>query len=536
MTRKINYKIFSENQWVFPDDILDDFDESLLSLDIARGGNVMIQVLTDASVSACDEFSLHVDNANGIHIIPYQLVPVSIHRNSAPKGKPGTTSNYEEVKDFVTRKAPFDVYDATVPMKEKLAYSGRLAFALRFTASRELEPSVQRIKVTLQTGGKEYVIPITLTVHKATIPELKDSRLTVVNWVRPSSLVEHSGSERHSEAYWETYKKLLSHMVDIRNNHLSIAESWKRIPDEAIRDEDGKIIDFDLAPYEKALRLAEKAGMTKLYGPYIAHWEKWDKEEIYLLWDWEKKWRITGAEAYRQLKLYFKRIKEMIERNGWQDKYIQPLCDEPQFPNVEDYRTLCGIVRQLFPEVVIHDPVEVYNIAGAAEIICIKQAIYEKYLDEFKELQSLGQRMTYYACGFPAGPTMNRTLDLPLFVGRLSFWMCHRYNFEGYLHWGYHVEGGFDNTNHAGTMAPGNHSIVYYSDVIGDYVDTVRSNNQRAGAEDWELLEIIKEKNESLAQALVEKCCRTFDDYETDWQKIDGVRKEIFKYADEYSD
>jgi len=70
MTKKINYKIFSENQWVFPDDILDGFDESLLSLDIARGGNVMIQVLTDTSVSVSDEFSLHVDNANGIRVIP----------------------------------------------------------------------------------------------------------------------------------------------------------------------------------------------------------------------------------------------------------------------------------------------------------------------------------------------------------------------------------------------------------------------------------------------------------------------------------
>ena len=120
----------------------------------------------------------------------------------------------------------------------------------------------QNIKITLRIAEKEYIVPITLAVHKAVIPELKDSKLTVVNWVRPVSLIAHSKSERYSEEYWETYKKLLPHMIDIRNNHLSIAESWQRIPDEAIRDENGKIIDFDLAPYEKALQLAEKAGIS----------------------------------------------------------------------------------------------------------------------------------------------------------------------------------------------------------------------------------------------------------------------------------
>ena len=535
MNKGFNLKVFSENQWVFPDDVIEATDCECVALDIARGGNVMIQVLTDASVSAGDEFSFHIDNANGAYIIPYQLVPVTVSRNSSPKGKMYTTLNYEEVKDFVTRKAPFDVYDVTAPMNERFHYSGRLAFALRFTAQRELTPQIQNINVTLETGGNSYVLPITLTVHKAIIPELKDSKLAVVNWVRPASLLHHSGGERYSEAYWETYKKVLPHMIDIRTNHLSIAGAESEIKSEAIRDENGKIIDFDLAPLEKALQIAEKAGMTKLYGPYIARWARWDQKEIYLLWEWDKKLRITDSEAYRQLKLYFCRVKEMVERNGWEDKYVQPLCDEVEFANVEDYRILCGIARQLFPHIFIHDPVEAYNMLGAADVVCVKQATYEKYLDEFKTMQKLGQRMTYYACGYPAGPTMNRTIDIPLFVGRLSFWMCHRYNFEGYLHWGYHAEGGFDNTNRD-NLPPGTHSIVYYSDKLGDYVETVRSNNQRAGAEDWELLSIIKEKNESLAQSLIEKCCRTFDDYETDWQKIEEVRREILASADKYVD
>ena len=126
----------------------------------------------------------------------------------------------------------------------------------------------------------------------------------------------------------------------------------------------------------------------------------------------------------------------MIARNDWEDKYIQPLFDEPQFQNADNYRIFVGMVRSICPELIIHDPVEVDNIPGTADIWCVKNAIYEKYIDSFQRQQAERQRMTWYACGSPAEYMMNRTIDLPVIVSRLCFWICHRYNFEGFLHWG----------------------------------------------------------------------------------------------------
>ena len=57
---------------------------------------------------------------------------------------------------------------------------------------------------------------------------------------------------------------------------------------------------------------------------------------------------------------------------------------------------------------------------------------------------------------------------------------------------------------------------------------------QRTGAEDWELLNIIKKNDEALAQKLIEKGCRTFDDYETDMNKVEAIRLEILECADKY--
>lgn len=527
----LQFRAYSENTWVYPDEQAVTCPQSDVLLHCARGGNVLTQILTDFPVQAGERVDVFVQGANGVTVTPYQLVPVTVTLNSAPWGMGDTTKNYEEVKDFVTRKAPFDVYDATAPLDQGFVHSGRLAIALRFAPSATVTPGVQKITVTFTMANVVLTVPVLLHVHKAVIPAMRDSNLMVVNWIAPEQLAKQAGAELYSDAYWEVYENILTHLVDIRNNHLSISQSWRHEPDEAVRDENGKVVDFDLSYLEKALILAEKAGMTKLYGSYVAHWAQWDQEEIYLLWDWDNKWRVTSTEAYRQLKLYFTRVKEMVERNGWQDKYIQPLVDEPQFPNVPDYRILCGVVRSLYPEIVLHDPVEVHNIAGAADIICVKQAVYEKYLKEFQELQACGQRVTYYACGYPAGPTMNRTVDLPLHVSRISFWMCQRYDMEGYLHWGYHAYSNLRNVNN-GAMAPGNANMVYTAGK--DFWESMRSHAQRAGAEDWELLEIIRKNDPELTQRLVARGCRTFDDYERDSATIDAIQLDILNTADKY--
>lgn len=526
------FRVYSENAWIFPDDTVNAFQEDAIILHCARGGNVLTQILTDLAVREGDCVSLQVQGANGIAITPYQLIPVTVTRNSAPLGMPDTTDDYESVKDFVTRQAPFAVYDATAPLNSSIAYTGRLALALRFTAASAIPAGVQEILCTLTIADTVLTFPVTLHIHKAVIPPMQNSKLSVVNWIMPGKIAEQAGCSLYEDTYWEVYKNILPHLTDIRNNHLSLAQTYRHEPDEAVRDETGKVIDFDLSKLEKALQLGEKAGMTKLYGSYIAHWEQWDQPEIYLLWDWDNKWRVTSTEAYRQLKLYFSRVREMVARNGWEDKYIQPLVDEPQFQNETDYRILCGVIRSIWPEIVIHDPVEVYNIAGAADIICVKQAVYERYLSQFQTLQDAGQRVTYYACGYPAGPTMNRVLDLPLFVGRISFWMCHKYRMEGYLHWGYHAYSSFENANN-GLMAPGNANIVYA--VGNDFWDSMRAHAQRSGAEDWELLAQIAEQDPQLCQQLIDRGCRSFDDYEKDSAAIDQIQLDILTAADRFS-
>lgn len=522
------YRIVSENAWVYPDDTVR-MPSSKAILHAARGGSCLIQVVTDVTLSASLPVNFRVDGANGVTVEACRLGSVHVDRNSAPRGKQNLAEKYEDVKDFVTREAPFDVYDITYPLSNRLE-EGKLDLAFRFTASDKAPVGKEEILLTLSFGGEILEIPVELHIHKAKIPPLSATTLSVCNWIYPKTLVKDHGVTLFSDEYYAILRTYMEHLLSIRSTIFTMIERTGASYVKVIRDEEGKIVDFDLAEIEKHLRLAREMGFPFIAGPFVALWGKWDDFGLWLLWD--RSTEVTTPEAYRQLKIYFTRVREMIERNHWENCYLQTLVDEPQENNELMYRALAGICRKYLPGVTITDPIETTKVGGATDIWCIKQATYEKYIDIYRAYQAIGERMTFYTCGFPAGDTMNRVLDLPLSSGRLTFWMCHRYGFEGFLHWGYHA--GVDKDHMVSADMPaGNQGIVYPGE--GTVYESIRSYNQLAGCEDWELLNIIKKADPEKAASLIHEVARTFDDYERDPEKLDKMHVRLLDEADKYT-
>lgn len=522
--KKIDLRIVSENTWLFPTDTVGT-PNNTVSLDAARGGNVLFQILTDEVLAEDTPFSYSIAGANGVTITPFRLTAVNVPKNSAPRGKMQTAEKYEDVKDFVTKEAPFDVYDITDEINGTLA-AGHLALAIRLSVAKDAPVGTQSIRLVLRIGEDTAEAEITLAVHKAIIPPLDKSELWVCNWIYPFHIQNCHGVELYTERYYDILRRYLSHLLDIRSNHFFIMGSHLVV--KPIRDESNKVVDFDLSILEKHLQIADEMGFTALYGPFLARWHHWTDDNLYLLWDNEV--AVTEREAYRQLSILLPRLREMIERNGWEDKFIQPLVDEPQVNNERSYRILAAIFRKFIPYVPTHDPLETTDVGGGPDIWCVKQSVYEKYIDIYREYQAMGETFTYYTCGYPAGDHMNRVLDLPLCVGRLTFWMCHRYGFSGFLHWGYHAYANRAETLRVGPA--GNQNIVY---PIGDTLaDTVRSHGQRAGAEDWELFSQLKRFAPERADALIERGCRSFTDYERDGLAVEAIRRDLLIALDEY--
>ena len=514
----MKYQIFSENEWVYPD--LPIAFEGGAKVASARGGDVCFQVLTDLNLNGGELLQVTCTDL-GCEAIVYQLLPAFVNKNS--HAVLGVTEDYETVKDFATRPAPFEVYDITYLPEDGLLKSGRAAFYIRLNVSADATPGTYTGCIHLAIGAETAHIPVEVRIFSALIPPLADARFHMVNWIYYPPVADMHGVKPWSSEYFQVLAAYLDNQLDMRNDVLMLPSG------EPIRDAAGKVIDFDFTHAEQVGKLALEKGFRSIMGGFIARWKKWDDPEIFLLWDRDVD--TSSLEGYRQMKLYFGRAWESVVRCGWQDVYMQCMVDEPQIPNGAAYRTIAAVCRQMMPGVVINDPIEAVDLGGALDIWAVKQAFYEKYLAEYQKYQELGEEFWVYTCGFPSGKTMNRILDLPLTASRLPMWLCCKYNFAGFLHWGYHYHtAGLEKDTclpnaKCGWMPPGNGFVVYPGNGKPEY--GVRGHLQRTGAQDYELLIQLKEKSPDKAAGLINQVCRTFDDYEFSGKCLDETRYQL---------
>ena len=515
----MNYRVFSENEWVYPDSELT--APNAAALHAPRGADTCFQVLTDYELKGGETVTFNL-SLPGCEAVVYRLLPATVPLNSDAKVL--CTEDYESVKHFVTRKAPFDVYDVTCPLGEAGDEAGRAAFYVRINVDENAPVGLHTADLTLRIGEDAAVIPLSLRIYNVRVPALAESAFHMVNWIYYDRLARDHKAEIASEAYMEILDRYLANQLDMRNDHLMIPSG---VP---LRDENGVVVDFDFTNAEAVGNRALERGFKYVMGGFVARFKVWDDPDHTLLWDRDV--TVTSIEGYRQLKLYFTRAYECIRRNGWEARYMQCLVDEPQFPNSLTYRALAGICRKCIPGVTINDPVESSQLAGACDIWVVKQAIFEKYIEDYKQLQACGETMWIYTCGFPGGYCMNRVLDLPLAASRLPMWMCYKYGAPGFLHWGYHVhnpEGRYDTNYHTdGVSYPAGNAHVVYPTETGVW-NGVRGHLQRAGAIDYELLHILGLRDREKALAIIEKVCRTFDDYDFSAAALDAARRELLE-------
>jgi hypothetical protein len=437
-----------------------------------------------------------------------------------------TTKDYESVAHFVTRSSPFDVFEITRPLEDGRLHAGRVALFVRVDVPADAEMGIFSETLTVSFGEKTLSLPVCVKIYRAAIPALKDASFHMVNWIYYKDIAKHHGVEAYSEDYNRILRAYLENQLDMRNDYLMLPSG------EPIRDNDGRVVDFDFSHAEYVGNLALSMGFRAIMGGFSARFVVWNKPLVTLLWD--RDIDVTSFEGYRQLSLYFKRAWECVQKNNWAEKYYQCMEDEPQFQNAEAYRSMAAICRKSMPGVRIHDPVECTDIGGALDVWVVKQATFEKYREEYEKYISLGEEMWLYTCGFPAGKTMNRIIDLPLSASLLPMWMCYKYGTPGFLHWGYHLhnpefekETCYDTGKNDERYPAGNSFVVYPAKDAPWY--GVRGHLQRLGAIDFELFSLLGEKDHTYALSLIDRACRTFDDYTADAALINKIRYEILE-------
>ena len=225
----------------------------------------------------------------------------------------------------------------------------------------------------------------------------------------------------------------------------------------------------------------------------------------------------------------------MVKRNGWENRWLQHVADEPSAHNVAAFRKTAKIVRQAMPGIRTLDAVETDEVGGVLDCICPKTRFVQERWNRLSELKDGGAEIWCYVCCFPGENWLNRLLDRPLLDTTEIFWGCAQYDLKGFLHWAYNSYhsnqlpfvrscGNNDTTSYL----PAGDTHVVYPGIAGPW-SGCRFEASRQGMEDLQLINLLKRRNAARAALIVKSVFRDFDDATRDVRVYRKARRTLLE-------
>jgi hypothetical protein len=524
------YQVLTANEWLYPDRAVPSAGSRSISLATARGARAASQVLVQADkpgqpVSCayqCDA------GAEGLQPEIYQMVDVAVSQNTGPVGF--LVKEGESAQGYVTRLAPFRVYDALKPWEDGVEMRGeRMAIYVIFRAPVHANPGRCQGRLVLAVGRERAMIPVSLEVMPATVPA--QGQLAVTNWFNVQSMATRHGLALWSEGHWAMIEQYGRLMRSGRQNHF-----WLPLSLIGIHKSGQDQYSFDFSRAERLMRLLFGLGFTHVDGGHMGTRVVFSDAHFVLTAD--RSIRATSAEGYVFLAQYLPAWRDFLARHGWLDRALQHVGDEPIDESAQDYRVLAGIVRKLLPGVPIMDAVERPGLAGAVDIWVPKTHYYQEHRAEFDLYRRFGDKIWCYTCCFPGGYHANRLLDMPLLRTRLLHWGNYLYDLVGYLHWGFNHyqddQDPFEQTtpppgSEGSTLPPGDTHIIYPGP--DRPWSSARFEAMGAGIEDYELLRLVESRDKALAEEIVRGSLRAFDQLDEDPARFAANHRRLLEAA-----
>ena len=510
--------------WVYPDRLDAVSGSSTFVLDVPQNGVASVNVILK-NIEDRGTVRFHGESLNekiNWNISLFRLHDVAVERNT---GAVGFCEREDQPNQYVTRKAPFRVYDAMEPMSKAA-----------FVAEKENMVLQIRIPVPVNCKCGTYDIVLYFNQDAATlrlqvypvslVPCGKDS-FFYTNWYSAGNLVARHNLEKDSAAYFKILKKYAEQMYQARQNTFLIPLStiFTYAPEK------NEFI-LNRSKLKKIVKIFTDAGLYYIEGGHFGcRTGGWVSPFEVVM----SHHGVESMEANRDIASMASQLMQEIQKNGWQDRYIQHVADEPIPQNAASFRILAGIIRKYMPGIPLIDAMSDPEIAGAVNIWCPQIQRYENHQQDFEETRQQGDSIWLYTCCFPGGQYLNRLLDGELLRPVLLGWGCAYYRIDGFLHWGFNYYKATQNPfeencpDHGGGnhLPPGDTHIVYPGK-NGPW-PSVRLEAQRTGIEDLELLRILQKKNPSVADSILSTMFRKFNDYTTDLTTYRACRKRILE-------
>ena len=510
----MKYNVVSSAEFTYPD--IWDYPSSAQVIDTfaARGSYASFQLLlgerTDAAVSV--SFGRLPDGA-----VPevYTLTPVQVERNHGIEPE-------QRQPHYPERVAPYRLYDCLRTFDGTLDLTdgaGGLYVSIRI--GRDAEPGDYETVMTVD--GTD--IPLKLKIYRAVLPE---ESLTMIHGYAAGTCAKYHGVEYGSDEYFALEEKYLAMLRRLHQNMMYTGGIKKTLVGE-------NKWEFDFTDFIAQVKRYEKAGMKYFNAPSVGWRKSWSESTIFVNGNIPS----MSYEGYCYLTQYLPALRDVLKENGWLDRFVMGVADEPNNANCTEFRALCGLIRKIVPEIRLIDAMSYGNLHGALDIWVPLNAEYDRHRAELESLRAAGDEIWHYVCCGPREPGyINRFMDYPLLSTRYLHWGNYKFNLTGYLHWAANCyQPGQDpfeqncpehhNTDAVCYLPAGDTHIIYPGK--GEPWLSIRLETQRESAEEYELLCELAKTDKAKADELCENVFRSFRDVEYDVAKFTSNKKALLE-------
>lgn len=401
------------------------------------------------------------------------------------------------------------------------------------------------VKYFCREADGEMTANFNLKVYSVTLPDVKDQTMDHEYFYNAYQYFPYKDTpapemvpddffkfERYSNQWWEFFDKTLAAAKELRINTFYIM-ALRLLADGGSKKVDDSKWKFNFELFDKIVEHALEKGDFKgisldatMTGAQNTTIESIDENSNII------KIEYTDAAAEVWAKEFYTAIYNHIKEKGWLDIFYAHLQDEPH--QKETWLWARNLARQYMPGVKCGEPIDMIDVAkelvGECNLYIPRTDEYTKDPKFFKSRQKKGDEVWVYTCCFPEEKwKLNKFIDLPQIYSRQLHWASFSEGVTGFLHWGFLV---WYITLYG--MIPearfkGDGYIVYPDAKNNAILLSARAVATRDGVQEYELLSMLKKKDEKLALKISRSVAKNFDEFNHDENCADIARAQILK-------
>jgi len=395
--------------------------------------------------------------------------------------------------------------------------------------------------------GKETLasVPYTVTVYPATVPARINLAVTNHFHLGTSRAEQFYGCTPLSDPWWQLVGNVARflgsyHQTSVGANPVMLARA----------EVQGGAIRYDFNDFIRFVETFAAAGVDgQIEGGNLLHRERRrDAPVMMTVWAVENGQAVrtdlpaSDPRAQRFLDTFLPALYRVLKQQGWTQKYLQGILDEPHQWERPVFVETARKVRRLMPGVRTIEPVgarqDLAFMEKTVDIWVPQLGTFDNKMDVLERHVKNGGELWLYTCLAPRGRYPNRFIDYSLLKVRLLHWVNFKYNFRGFLHWGgdYWGPKPFLDTqpviNEGRTyLPPGDAYITYPDRARLSLLSSIRLEQMREGIEDFGLLDELAKKDPQRARDIAGEAVASFTEYVRDPERFRAIHRKLLEAA-----